>query len=229
MREMFQTPDRILAESSAATFMARVYRWMFGGLALTAAVAFGVATNAQAVATVAGLFWPLAIAQLGLVFALTWAAPRVSGPVAALMFLGYSLLTGLTFSSLFIVYKLGSIAGAFVITSGTFGALSLYATVTKKDLSAWGTFLFIGLIGVILAGVVNIFVHSGMMAFVINCAAVVVFAGLTAYDTQRLRMMHASSGYKSAQALAITGALMLYLDFINLFIRILMLMGRRRD
>lgn len=109
-----------------------------------------------------------------------------------------------------------------------FGALSVYGTVTKKDLSAWATFLFMGLIGVLVAGVVNIFLQSNFLGFVMSCAAVVVFAGLTAYDTQKLREMHASSGYASAGSLAINGALVLYLDFINLFLNILRLFGSRR-
>ncbi len=229
MRELYQPAGQILAETSASAFMSKVYRWMFAGLALTAVTALGVAMSPPAMSIVAPLYLPLAIVQLILVFALSFMAPRIRGVTAALMFLAYSFLTGLTFSAIFFAYKLGSIAGAFFVTSGAFAALSVYATVTKRDLSAWGTFLFIGLIGVVLAGLVNLFLHSGMLGFVINCAAVVVFAGLTAYDTQKLRAIHASSGYASAGALAVTGALMLYLDFINLFLQILQLMGRRRD
>jgi len=230
MRQMYQSTDQVLSDVTAGAFMARVYRWMFAGLGLTAVTALLVAMSPPAVALVASLRFPLIIAQLGLVLALSFMARRVSGPTAAAMFIGYSVLNGLTFSAIFFFYQLGSIASAFFITSGAFAALSVYATVTKRDLSAWRTFLFIGLIGVVLAGLVNLFVHSGMLMFVINCAAILVFAGLTAYDTQRLRAIHATAGYNSAQALAVTGALMLYLDFINLFLQILSLMsGRRRD
>ncbi len=218
----------ILAEESARVFMARVYRWMVAGLALTGVTAVTVAINPQLQALVMGAFLPLIIAELVLVVALSYAAPKVSGGTAAAMFLGYALLTGLTFSVLFLRYTGGSIASAFFITAGTFGGLSVYATVTKKDLSAWGTFLFMGLIGIILAGVVNLFLRSDGLSFVVACAGVVVFAGLTAYDTQRLRRLHADSGYSSAGALAITGALILYLDFVNLFLKILQLIGRKR-
>jgi len=129
---------------------------------------------------------------------------------------------------LFVVYQLGSVASAFAITAGTFAAMSVYGTVTKKDLSSWGTFLFMGLVGILIAGLVNIFVGSAMLDFIRSCAAVLIFAGLTAYDTQKLRAFHASSGYSSAASLAISGALTLYLDFINLFLNLLRLMGRRR-
>ena len=225
----YQSADQVLTESAAGTFMSRVYAWMVGGLAVTGVTAFMVASSAAAVHAVAGLFWPLAIAQLVLVFGLSMVAPRVSGPVAALMFLGYSFITGLTFSGLFWLYQLGSVASAFFVTSGAFAALSVWATVTKRDLAPWSKFLFIGLIGIVLASLVSIFVHSGMLVFVINCAAVLVFGGLTAFHTQMLRQYYANSGFKSAQALAVNGALMLYLDFINLFLSILSLTGRRRD
>jgi FtsH-binding integral membrane protein len=226
--EGLSSNQSILAEESARVFMGRVYRWMIGGLALTGATAIGVASSPELSATVLGLFGPIVIAELILVIALSFIAPRVSGAVAAVMFLGYAFLTGLTFSVLFLAYTGGSIASAFFVTSGAFAALSIYGTVTKKDLSAWGTFLFMGLIGLILAGVVNFFLHSSAITFVCACAGVVVFAGLTAYDTQRLRRFHAESGYSSSGSLAITGALILYLDFVNLFLKILQLLGKRR-
>jgi uncharacterized protein len=218
----------ILAAESARVFMQRVYWWMSGGLFISGAVAFYVAPDQAVFAAVAPYLHLLMVATLGLVFALSFLAHRVSAPVAAAMFVGYAALNGVLFSALFVVYQLGSIATAFAITAGTFAALSVYGTVTKKDLSGWGTFLFMGLVGILIAGVVNIFVQSDMLAFVQSSAAVVIFAGLTAYDTQKLRQFHASSGYSSAASLSITGALTLYLDFINLFLSILRLMGRRR-
>ena len=217
-----------LASESARVFMQRVYRWMSGGLFLTGTVAFYVASNQAVFAAVAPYFKVMMVGTLGLVIAFSFLAHRVSGPVAAAMFLGYAVLNGLVFSTLFVVYQLGSIAAAFTITAATFGALSVYGTVTKKDLSSWGTFLFMGLVGIIIAGVVNIFVGSAMIDFVTSCAGVLIFAGLTAYDTQKLRQFHASSGYSSAASLAISGALTLYLDFINLFLSLLRLMDRRR-
>lgn len=218
----------VLAEESARVFMQRVYWWMSVGLALTGGIAWTVASSESLFMTFAPYFRILGFATLGLVFVFSMIAHKVPGPVAAAMFLVYSALTGLTFSVLFVVYELGSIGAAFAITAGTFGAMSAYATVTKKDLSGWGTFLFMGLIGVIIAGIVNLFLRNSMMDFVVACATVVVFAGLTAYDTQKLRQFHASTGYASAMSVAISGALTLYLDFINLFLAILRLVGRRR-
>jgi FtsH-binding integral membrane protein len=144
------------------------------------------------------------------------------------MFLAYAVLNGLTFSVIFLAYELGSIGTAFIISAGTFAALSAYGTFTKTDLTAWRSFLMIGLFGIIIAGIVNIFVQSDMLGFVKSCAAVVIFAGLTAYDTQKLRQYHANSGFSSAMSLSIMGALMLYLDFVNLFLNLLRLLGRRR-
>lgn len=222
------TPAAVLAQESANVFMAKVYRWMVGGLALTGVTSWVVASNQALAATMLRLFVPLLVAELVCVLAFSFIASRVSGAVAALLFLGYAFLNGLTFSIIFLVYELGSIASVFAITAVMFGALSIYATTTKRDLSGWGTFLFMGLIGIIAAGVVNLFIGSGMLQFVIACAGVVIFAGLTAYDTQKLRAMHASSGFNSAGALAIVGALILYLDFVNLFLKLLQLFGRRR-
>jgi FtsH-binding integral membrane protein len=174
------------------------------------------------------LWLPLIIAEFVMVLAFTWMAPRASTPVAAGMFLVYAFMNGLTFSVLFLVYTGGSIAATFGITAAMFGAMSVYGTVTKKDLSSWGGFLFMGLIGLIVAGVVNVFLQSPAMNFVVSLVGVVVFTGLTAYDTQKLRQIHANSGYSSAGSLAITGALVLYLDFVNLMLYLLRLFGRRR-
>ncbi len=220
--------DRAMFEDSARTFMGRVYRWMFGGLSITGVTAFYVMSQEELLATVARLFLPIVLGQLGLVLLLSFLARRMGAALAAAMFIVYSFCTGLTFSMIFYQYTLGSIGQAFAVTAGTFGALSIYGTVTKKNLSSWATFLFMGLIGVMIAGVVQMFVQSPGLSFVWSCACVVLFAGLTAYDTQKLREYHASSGYSSEGALAISGALILYLDFVNLFLAILRLIGRRR-
>ena len=223
-----QPVDALAVEGAQRTFMARVYRWMFAGLAITGSVALYTASTPALVRPVAQYIFPLLIAELLLVLALSWLAPKISGPVAATLFILYAGLNGLTFSILFLVYQLGSIGSAFLLTAGVFGAMSVFATVTKKDLSAWARFLFMGLIGVVLAGVVQMFWHNEGFSFVWSCACVVVFAGLTAYDTQKLRRLHAASGYSSAATLSINGALMLYLDFVNLFLALLRLFGRRR-
>jgi hypothetical protein len=219
----------VLVQESQRAFMSRVYGWMFAGLSVTGVVALLTAANPQLVTQIAQWRWPLFFAQLGLVFALSGMAHRLSGAVASVLFLAYSVLTGLTFSVLFYVYTRGSLANAFLLTAGTFGAMTVFGLVTKKNLSGWATFLFMGLIGVVIASIVQVFWPSPMLNFVVGCAGVLVFAGLTAYDTQKLREMHAASGYNSAAALSIVGALTLYLDFINLFISLLRLFGNRND
>lgn len=228
--ETNQPLEQVVLQEGTRVFMNRVYSWMVTGLVITGAVALYTASSPALLRTVAGSFWVLVIAQLGAVFALSALAPRMSKTVAGAIFLAYSALTGLTLSFIFLRYRMDTIGLAFFITGGTFGALSVYGSVTKKDLSAWGTFLFMGLVGVVLAGVVNLFFASPGLTFVMSCACVVVFAGLTAYDTQKLRAMAAAGLAQgaSADSLAINGALALYLDFINLFLAILRLLGRRR-
>jgi uncharacterized protein len=221
------SPGAILEQESARTFMAGVYRWMVAGLALTGVAMLAVASNREWTLLAMQWRWGLVIGQLGLVIALSAMAQRLSGAAAGAMFLAYAALTGISFSGLLYAFGPAVVGPAFFVSAGAFGALSVYATVTKKDLSGWGTFLFMGLIGVVIASIVNIFVASSALSFVLSCAGVVVFGGLTAYDTQKLRQMHASAG-NGRGGLAINGALTLYLDFINLFLSLLRLMGNRR-
>jgi FtsH-binding integral membrane protein len=220
------------ADSAERTFIASVYRWMALGLVVTAGVAYGIATSQAAIEFVIlnrWVFYGMIIAQFGLVIAISAMVQRLSAPVAGAMFLGYSALTGATLSVVLLVYTAASVGLAFAITAGTFGAMSVYGTVTKRDLTSWRSFLFMGLLGVVIASVVNMFLKSSAMDFVLSCAAVVVFTGLTAYDTQKLREFARAGGATMAAA-PISGALSLYLDFINLFLAILRLLGgRRRD
>ncbi len=209
--------------------MMGVYRWMTLGLAVTALIAYSVATSEAALRLVIGnrlVFFSLIIAEFGLVVAISAAANRLSAAVAGGLFLLYSALNGATLSVVLLAYTGNSVAIAFVTTAGTFGAMSVYATVTRRDLSSWGSFLFMGLIGVVIASLVNIFLNSGIMSFVISCAAVVVFTGLAAYDTQKLRAFARSGG--GSAAMPVNGALALYLDFVNLFLALLRLLGNRR-
>jgi len=211
-------------------FMSAVYRWMTVGLLVTAAVAWYVAATPAALQVIFGnrvVFWGLLIAQFGLVIGLSAAVTRLSAGVAGGLFLLYSALNGATLSIILLAYTGASVASAFAVTAGTFGAMSVFATVTRRDLTSWGTFLFMGLIGIVIASVVNIFTKSDMVSWVISAAAVVVFTGLTAYDTQRLRRMAAAGA--GVAALPVNGALALYLDFINLFLAILRLFGGRRN
>jgi hypothetical protein len=219
---------RELTGTTAAAFMAGVYRWMTLGLAVTAGVALYTASDVQRAMAVARNVWPLIIVQFLLVLALSFLAQRISGPIAALLFMAYAGLTGLTLSGIFFIYPIGSIGTAFLITAGTFAALSFYATVTKRDLTAWGTFLFMGLIGVVIASIVQFWWSSPAFSFVLSCATVVVFAGLTAYDTQKLRAIGAQYAGTGLTSLTIVGALNLYLDFLNLFLALLRLFGGGR-
>ena len=209
--------------------MTAVYRWMTLGLAVTAVVAYSVASSEEALRLVIGnrfVFFGLIIAEFGLVIGISAAANRLSAAAAGGLFLLYSALNGATLSVVLLLYTGSSVALAFVTTAGTFGAMSVYGTVTRRDLSSWGSFLMMGLMGVVIASVVNVFLHSGMMSFVISCVAVVVFTGLAAYDTQKLRAFARAGG--GTAAMPVNGALALYLDFVNLFLALLRLFGRRR-
>ncbi len=222
-------------ESAVSIYMRNVYLWMTAGLAITAVVAYWVAgTPAIRDAILNSTFAMiiLVLAQFGLVIALSAAIHKMSAPAATGLFILYSALTGAMLSSIFIVYPMGSIGTAFVCTAGTFFAMSVYGTVTKRDLTSFGSFLFMGLIGLIIAMLINIFLKSTMMDFIISCVGVLIFTGLTAYDTQRLRNFGENAPVDDALAMrrgAILGALTLYLDFINIFLMLLRLFGGSRD
>ena len=205
------------------------YRWMTLGLATTGFVALFVAHSPGALELLLGnriLFYALLFGQLGLVVALSAVAARVSTAVAASMFFAYAALTGVTFSTLFLVYTASSIAATFFVTAGAFAGPSLFGMATQRDLSAMGRFGVFALIGVILASVVNMFLRSSGLEWLITVAGVLLFAGLTAYDTQRLKELF-RRGETSAN-LPLVGALTLYLDFINMFLFLLRLVGDRR-
>ncbi|WP_297216862.1 Bax inhibitor-1/YccA family protein [uncultured Desulfovibrio sp.] len=220
--------------SVSAIFMRHVYQWMTVGLGVTALVSYGIASSMAALQFMNNMavMIVLVLAQIGLVVALSAAIHKFSAAMATGLFLLYSALTGAMLSSIFVVYPIGSIANAFLTTTGTFLAMSVYGTVTKRDLSGLGSFLFMGLIGICIAMLVNIFLASTMLDFVISCAGVLIFTGLTAYDTQKIRQFGANAPLGDATAIrrgAILGALTLYLDFINLFLMLLRFFGGNRD
>ena len=223
--------DAVAAEQQR--FMVRVYNWMTAGLAITGFMAFYVSNNETIMGIIFGNpFMPivLMIAQIGLVFWLSSRVMQMSVSQATGVFMLYAGLTGVTFSFIFVVYTSASITSTFLVTAGTFGAMSLYGYTTKKDLTSWGSFLFMGLIGIIIASVVNMFMQSTMMHMIITYAGVLIFVGLTAYDTQKIKEMNilGNEGTDEDTKEAIRGALTLYLDFINLFLMLLRLMGDRR-
>ncbi len=223
--------DAVAAEQQR--FMVRVYNWMTAGLAITGFMAFYVSNNETIMSIIFGnpiMPIVLMIAQIGLVFWLASRVMQMSVSQATGVFMLYAGLTGITFSFIFVVYTSASITSTFLVTAGTFGAMSLYGYTTKKDLTSWGSFLFMGLIGIIIASVVNMFMQSTMMHMIITYAGVLIFVGLTAYDTQKIKEMNilGNEGTDEDTKEAIRGALTLYLDFINLFLMLLRLMGDRR-
>jgi uncharacterized protein len=227
-------PTSIAAEN--ARFMSRVYGWMTAGLCLTGAVAWKVAGNPDLVRAIFGnrlAFWALIIAQLGTVFALSWLINRISGFAATAIYFLYAGLTGLTLSGIFLVFTGSSIAGAFGVTAFGFAGLSGFGYVTRRDLGPVGSFCMMGLFGLVGFGLLSVFFPALMSegaSFVFSMVGIIVFAGLTAYDTQRIKRMNApgEEGTDSGRKKAIFGALTLYLDFINLFLSLLRLTGRRR-
>jgi FtsH-binding integral membrane protein len=222
------------AESTLVSrFMSNVYAWMCAGLALTAVVAWWVSTNAAAMSSIfrPGTLILLIVIELGLVVAISYAINKISAGVATALFLLYAAINGLTLSAIFYAYSLPSIGMAFAISAGMFGGMSLIGWVTKMDLTRLGSFLFMGLIGIVIASIVNIWLGSPMLYWIVTYAGVAIFLGLTAYDTQKLKhIAHATQDDpRMANRLAINGALMLYLDFINLFLLMLRILGSRRE
>ncbi len=211
------------------TLVRQVYAWMGAGLALTAFMSLITLSSPVLLSAVLGnkvVFYGLMIGELVLVFTLVGAINKFSATTATLIFIAYSALNGITLSSVALVYTATSITSTFVTTAGMFGAMSIYGFMTKRDLTSWGSFLFMGLIGVVIASVVNIFVGSSAVSWVISGIGVLVFTGLTAYDTWKIKAM-AAQGTEGRKP-AILGALTLYLDFINLFLMLLNFTGDRR-
>ncbi|KGO03093.1 membrane protein [Porphyromonas gulae] len=215
------------------TTMRHVFTWMFGALGITALTAMLVAKSSLIYTMIMnpGLLWGLIIAELALVFILSARIGKMSFFTASLLFTIYSILNGVTLSSIFIVYTMTSIAATFFITAGMFGAMALWGYFTKKDLSKWGSIFFMLLIGLILATVVNLFLRSNAMGFIISILGVIIFTGLTAFDVNKIKQMLAQmQGFEEgdvARKVALMGALTLYLDFINLFLYLLRFFGRK--
>ncbi|MFA7255173.1 MAG: Bax inhibitor-1/YccA family protein [Candidatus Omnitrophota bacterium] len=228
MNEQENKPFAYSQEDVFSNFMQRVYQWMAMGLALTGLAAFVTITNTSLLSFLLhGGMWACFIAEFILVIWLTRSLQKISAQAATIGFLAYSALNGMTMSGIFLVYTSASISSTFFITAMTFAGVSVYGWVTKQDLTSIGSFCFMALIGVIIASVVNIFFHSPVFTWIVSYCGVAVFIGLTAYDTQRLKAIHRSMA-NAPEQLAIVGALMLYLDFINMFLFLLQIFGRRR-
>ncbi len=222
-----RTSDQVVVRQN--TLIRQVYAWMGAGLAVTAVMALITLSSPAILNAITGnrlLFFGLMIGELALVFTLSGAINRMSAATATLIFIAYSALNGVTLSVVALVYTANSIASTFVVTAGMFGAMSVFGYATRRDLTSWGSFLFMGLIGVVIASVVNIFVGSSAVSWVVSGVGVIVFTGLTAYDTWKIKEMAAQG--TGGRKPAILGALTLYLDFINLFLMLLRFTGSRR-
>ncbi|HTO54922.1 MAG TPA: Bax inhibitor-1/YccA family protein [Myxococcota bacterium] len=222
----------VAVDERVTSFLRRVYGWMFVGLAVTAVVATAVASSPSIVHALAAnpiLFWGLMIAQLGLVWGVSARIGSLAPSTAAGLFLLYSALTGVTLSLILLVYTGASIASAFGTSAAMFGALAVYGTTARRSLAGLGQFAFMGLVGVILASIVGIFWRNDTLQLVISLVGVIVFTCLTAYDAQRLKAMALQVDGAQAGSYAVSGALSLYLNFINLFLMLLRLMGGRRN
>lgn len=231
--------DRLIREQEGTlslafpALMRKVYVWMTLALVLTGITAYGVASSPGLMMTIIqtpAIMWGLIIAELAIVIAISAAINRLSLTTATLLFVLYSVLNGATFSLIFAVYTMSSIANVFFITAGTFGVMAAYGYFTKRDLSSWGKLLLMALIGLIIATLVNVFlVKSSGFDLILSYAGVLIFVGLTAYDTQKIKQMLAmqTDMGEGAQKVALLGALSLYLDFINLFLYLLRIFGRR--
>ncbi len=238
---MFKQSDRqptypLSPEATRAStiFLAKVFNWMAVGLGLTAAFAFMVANSEATQQLIFGnkiIFYGLIFGELGMVLYLSARIEKITPALATALFLIYSALNGVTLSAVLLAYTATSVATTFVVTGGMFATMAIYGTMTKKDLTGMGSFMFMGLIGIILAGLVNMFLHSPTVDWVISAIGVIVFTGLTAYDVQKISRYGSNVMLGEEAAIrkgAIMGALSLYLDFINLFLSLLRLMGDRR-
>jgi len=227
------------ANTMVQTFMAKVFSWMFLALAITAFTSYmfagseslmGLLVNTQT-GSMSILGWVVMLAPLGFVFFISFKFQSMSKGMLTLLFLIFSVLMGMSLSFILLAYTAASVFSTFVVTSGTFGLMAVVGYTTKTDLTKFGSILMMGLIGIILASIVNMFLHSGTMEYVISFIGVLIFTGLTAYDVQKLKNIGMAAGpYQGAQMdkLSIMGALTLYLDFINLFLFLLRFMGNRR-
>lgn len=223
--------NTVLSGVQLNAIMRNVYGWMTMGLGLTAVVALLLANSGFIPST--PVFLVAIVAQFGIVIGLSWAINKISATVAGLMFFVYAAITGMTFSIFFLVYDLGSIAAAFLTTAGVFGAMTIVGLTTKVDLSKYSTYFFMGLIGLVIAMVINMFLGSGPLDFIISIFGVLLFTALTAYDTQKIARIASNPDMDISSEdtfkFSVIGALTLYLDFINLFLFLLRLFGGGRD
>ena len=231
----YSPQSQALSNVTFSTLLRNVYVWMSLALSITALSALWIVSSDFALNLFLGSSTSLLIliiAQLGLALALSWGLNRMSFPIASILFAAYSFLTGITCSSVFLIYTTESIVSTFFVTAGTFAGMSLYGYFTKKDLSNWGQYLIMGLIGIIIASLVNMFMKSETVMWVTTYIGVILFVGLTAYDTQKIKNMlsnvSSSEINEKSMKLALFGSFILYLDFINLFLKLIRILGKKK-
>ena len=232
---MYNTQTYSLAQydEGLRSFMLQVFNYMTFALALSGLVSLGVSMSPALMAVIwaTPLKWVVVLAPLAMSIGFMFMVDKMNSSTAKLFLFAFAVAMGLSFSSIFAIYKLGSIIHVFFISSATFGAASLYGYTTKRDLTTIGSFLIMGAIGLVIAGVVNLFLQSSVFAFAISCLAVLIFTGLTAYDTQQIKQFYDDiyENEDDRQKMGVVGALMLYLDFINIFVHLLQLIGEKKE
>ena len=229
----YSQPSPVQVAQNEATFMRKVYAYMTAGLAITALTSFLIAHSPTMISLIFGnriVFYALLLGELGMVVAFSAMARRMSVGDAATLLFCYSIVNGLTLSFIFLIYTQASIAQTFFVAAGTFGGMSVYGYTTKRDLSGMGSFAIMALWGLILASIVNLFLRSPAFYWMLTYAGVLIFVALTAYDTQKIKTLNAlgPDGSEAQTKGAMQGALILYLDFVNLFLYLLRIFGRRR-
>ena len=231
--DAYSSQDNVSMQAGLNAYIAKVFGTMFLGLLVTAIAAIFTATNKTMMEVIFGsnLFFVFIIAELGLVIALSAGIAKMSYAVTQLMFYLYAVVNGITLASIFYVYELGTIGLAFFTAAISFGVMAVYGAVTKKDLTRIGSFLLMGLIGIIVASIINIFVRSSQFDLLISFAAVAIFVGLVAFDTQKIKSYYymSSGDYQMRRKIAIMGSLSLYLDFINIFLYLLRIFASKKD
>lgn len=230
---MYQTRTYSSAQydEGLRSFMLQVYNYMTFALALSGLVALGVSMSPALMAVIwaTPLKWVVVFAPLAMSLGFMFMVDKISSQTAKLFLFAFAAAMGLSLSSIFAIYKMGSIVQVFFISASTFGAASIYGYTTKADLTKMGSFLIMGAIGIVIAGVVNLFLQSSAFAFAISCLAVLIFTGLTAYDTQQIKQTYDETDGEEQKKAGVIGALMLYLDFINIFIHLLQILGDKKE
>lgn len=227
--------EQVLNKSAQATLFRNVYLWMTFALVITAVTSLWVANSPNLTEYIflkgSFVFYGLLFAELGLVWYLSARIDKLSLSSATTFFIIYSIMNGVTMSFIFLIYTSASIASTFFVTAGTFAVMALFGTLTKRDLSSWGNILIMALVGLIISSVVNLFLKNEMFYWIITYVGVLIFVGLTAYDAQKIKRLiqtHGNEVNETTQKIALMGALSLYLDFINLFLLLLRILGSRR-